>query len=228
MPQESTRNVKLFPSVIEKVESKSLSSQNNEIVWEYKCEKMSFSYIFTLLHLVAISTICFIFLFKGIDKFLSKNNTDFFTTILLVIMALMLLYPFYTLFKLLNLKKIYITKEHFVLTRYFGRKSIVPLGSFFIHIQYSGYGFIVNGDTTECGLHSINPNLKIRNTSFLMTNAKDNIDELYSLLLPNIEKTILNLDENDYIQCSFFIQTNIQPQIDWEKLNILRKEKYDK
>ncbi len=122
----------------------------------------------------------------------------------------------------------YITKEHFILIRYFGRKSIVPLGSFYIYIQYSGYGFIVNGDTTEGSLHSINPNVKIRNTSFLMTNAKDNIDKLYSHLLPYIEATLLGLNENDYNQSSFFMQTNIQPQIDWKKLDRLRKEKYDK
>lgn len=205
-----------------------LDFNSDEIVWEYKCKKISFGYIFTIIHLVIISILCFIFILKGIDKFISRDDTDFFTTILLIIMALILLYPLYILFKLLNFKKMYITKEYFILIKYFGKKSIVPLGSFYIYIRYSGYGFIVNGYTTEGSLHSINPNLNISSASFLMTNAKDNIDKLYSHLLPYIEATLLGLNENDYNQSSFFMQTNIQPQIDWEKLDRLRKEKYDK
>ena len=213
---------------IPNIKSKKLDFNGDEIIWEYKCKKISFGYIFTIIHLVIISILCFIFILKGIDKFISRDNTDFFTTILLIIMALILLYPLYILFKLLNFKKMYITKEYFILIKYFGKKSIVPLGSFYIYIRYSGYGFIVNGDTTEGSLHSINPNLNISSASFLMTNAKDNIDKLYSHLLPYIEATLLGLNENDYNQSSFFMRTNIQPQIDWEKLDRLRKEKYDK
>ncbi|GAB0173298.1 hypothetical protein [Helicobacter trogontum] len=197
---------------------------NNDIIWKYRENQVGF--LITLIHLL-IATIFFCYLLiEGINKYLSKNDTSFFMTLLLLLAATACLYPSYRLIKLLNQKALYLTKKDIVFEKYIGKTIIAPLGVSYISTYSSMWGAIILGMSSVLTFNRIDSK-NHKKISFILAFGSGNLEELYSYLLPKIETYLIGLQEKEYIECkiSLNIDGKMDSRIDFDKIERLRKEK---
>ncbi len=184
-------------------------------------------FLISVFLLLFLSIVCCLAIFKGIEKFINNDDADFFMTLLLLFASLACLYPPYRLLRLLNQKNVYITKDKLFIEKYLGKTIVLPLGTFYTYRISTIWGF-TTGMSSAILLHKIECDNKLSFIiqSFIEPFGTNNLDELYSLLLPKIEDSLLELDNNAYakLKTQINIVGNINPQIDFNKIDKLREE----
>ena len=197
---------------------------NDDVIWKYRDNRVGF--LVTLIHLLIATIFFYYLLIEGINKYLSKSDTSFFMTLMLLFAVIVCLYPPYRLIKLLNQKALYLTKENIVLEKHIGKPTIIPLGVSYISNYSSMWGAIILGMSSVLTFNRIDSK-NHKKISFILAFGSGNLEELYSYLLPKIETYLIGLQEKEYIECkiSLNIDGKMDSRIDFDKIERLRKEK---
>ena len=203
-------------------ELKKFDSHSN-IVWKYKRNNINFSISIVLLLIPSI--VYFYFLIEGFNKYINrKDDTDFLTALALLAGVAICLFPPYRLIKFLNQKALYITQENIVFEKYIGKTTIMPSGVLCFY-EIGIFGVFVNGGTTKVIFYRIDSKDYEPLLYFIMSG--DELKELYACLLPKIEAYLIELKEEDYMDCKLVlnIRERMNRKIDLKKIEKLRKER---
>lgn len=207
-----------------------------EIIWRLK-HKSSVGYFITILHLVFFSYILgWWFPIDIIENLINRDLETITMALALLVLLFIALMPIHRLFRLLNQKTIYLTKNHFIIERYLGKTKKLSLAEpLYICIDLPFWtGAMIFGGSSEVKFYKMRLNDKFpfgNIASFIESCGGTNIDEIYPYLLPMIEKRLLDADKNDFLIYKIDLQVehcHIYPKVDWDKIDKLRDKQNDK
>ena len=202
--------------------------ETDEILWRLK-HKSSVGYFITILHLVFFSYLLGWWFPVGIIENFNGNNLGF--VVMILVLLCIGLAPIYRLFRLLNQKDIYLTKNHFVIKKHLGKTKKISLAEpLYICIDLPFWvGAMVFGGSSEVKFYKMRLNDKFpfgNIASFIEDWVGTNIDKIYPYLLPMIEKRLLDADKNDFLIYKIVLQVehyHIYPKVDWDKIDKIRE-----
>ena len=211
--------------------SKRYDTNGDEIIWRLK-RKSNIGYFITLLHLIFFSYVLgWWFPVEIIENLINRDLETITMALAFLVLLFIALMPMYRLFRLLNRKKIYITKNNLVFEKYLGKTKKISLAEpLYIYIDLPFFaGAMIFGGSSEVKFYKmgLNDRFPFGNVvSFIQDWGGSNIDELYSFLLPMIEKSLLNADKNDFLIYKISLQHEhfIYPKIDWDKIEKMRNK----
>ena len=202
---------------------------DEDIIWQLK-RKSNVGYFITILHLVFFSYILGWWFPIGIIENLINRDLE---TITMALALLVLLFiapmPIHRLFRLLNQKNIYMTKNNLIFEKYVGKTKKLSLAEpLYIYIDLPFWtGAMIFGGSSEVKFYKmrLNDRFPFGNVvSFIEVWGGTNIDEIYPYLLPMIEKCLLNADKNDFLIYKIDLQQDeLYPKINWDKIDKLRE-----
>ena len=147
---------------------------------------------------------------------------------LFIVVSGIVLYFGITVYKTLNLKKLYATTNNLYLQRYIGDSIILPLGSFYISCKIGDYSFQTLATLTRISIISLTE--AKRKYYFEISIKNDNFACLEKIIKPIVENCLISLNDDDYnnvllMNIKYDVNRKYTLQVDFDRVERLRKEK---
>ena len=202
--------------------SKKLDSNGEEIIWELKFKRNPILWIWSWIVRLGLIIFCI----YVIDLFLRRpmGLKDF---IVVVAMLGIIVWFIISVYKTINLKHIYATKNNLVINRYVGNDTFLPLGTFYITIILGDYSFhSIFAFLTRINIKTFDNDAS--KCYFEIAYIKDNFNELENIRKSYIESYLLTLKTENLKTIQNIISPSIKRGytafIDFDKIDSLREK----
>lgn len=210
-------------NIAQDTKSTKLDSNGDEIIWELEIEKNLFFWLWSWVARISLVWLCCYFVFAYLS-----NITGWKRYMLFIVASGIVLYFGITIYKTLNLKKLYATTNNLYLQRYIGDSIILPLGSFYISCKIGDYSFQTLATLTRISIISLTETK--RKYYFEISIKNDNFACLEKIIKPIVENCLISLNDNDYnnvllMNIKYDVNRKYTLQVDFDRVERLRKEK---